>query len=183
VAALTEDGVSNEFLAKPLFDGGQGKNNNNTTLPLPRGDISHGTISHGTECPTIPLERDTPARPAERSTQTRQSCGSATEQTNPQIPTRAVKTKTGQIQLLEGLKPPTLDATGSLVSGKDIKNCAYRTNGRDTHCRNNSRTSQCGQPTRAQQCSRPQHPSQISGAVTCAPLALQRHTQLRGAAQ
>ena len=47
VAALTEDGESNEFLAKPLLDGGQGKNNNNTTLPLPRGDISPGTISHG----------------------------------------------------------------------------------------------------------------------------------------
>ena len=147
VAALTEDGDSNEFLAKPLLDGGQGKNNSNTTLPLPRGDISHGPISHGTECPTIPLERDTPARPAEchgtighgtecptiplerdtpagpaeQSTQTQQSCGSATEPMNPKIPTRAVKLQTGQEQVLEGLKPPTLAATGSLVSGKDIK--------------------------------------------------------------
>ena len=29
--------------------------------------------------------------------------------------------KPGQGQLMEGLKPPTLDATGSLVSGKDIE--------------------------------------------------------------
>jgi hypothetical protein len=70
---------SNEFLTQPLLDGGQGKANGNDkhTLLQPRGDINHGTHNQGTECQQLPHEWDTPACPAIKSMQTRQTWGSS----------------------------------------------------------------------------------------------------------
>ena len=86
MAEHIEDGEANELLKKPLLDSRQGKNIDKTTRALTRGYISQETMRQGTDCPTIPCERDTPANPAASSTQTQQSCGSATGTTTPEIP-------------------------------------------------------------------------------------------------
>jgi hypothetical protein len=114
---------STEILTHPLLGGGQGKTNgnNNHTLLHPRGDISQRTLNQGNECQHLPHERDTPACPAEKSMQTRQPCGSSTDIKVQHTPERAVAMPSGHGIKFKGLKPPTLQATGSLVPGKDIE--------------------------------------------------------------
>ena len=114
---------ADEALKQPLLDGGQGESNgnNNNKLLHPRGDISQRASDQGKECQHLLQERDIPACPAVQSMQTRQSCGSSIDITVPPIPKRAVTTPSRHRSEFEGLKPPILQATGSLVSGKDIE--------------------------------------------------------------
>jgi hypothetical protein len=116
------EGAPIDILTQPLVNGGQGKSggNGNQTLLHQEEDINHG-LSQGSKCHHLPHERDPPACPAVKSTQTQLTCGGSTDSTVPPTPKRAVAMPSGQGIEFEGLEPPTLTATGTLVSGKDIE--------------------------------------------------------------
>jgi hypothetical protein len=82
-------------------------------------------------------------------------------------------------QQVEGLLPPTLEATGQLVSGKDIKRLRLQNKRRQHALQEQQEKVTCGQPTWAPQSSHPQHRSPQNGEVRCARWALQLHI-LRG---
>jgi hypothetical protein len=126
-----EQQEADEALKQPLLYGGQSELNckSNNKLRHPRGDISQRASDQGKECQQLSLERDrpacpaanSPAFPAVQSRHTRKSCGSSTGINVPPIPERAVTTPSRQGREFKGLKPPTLQATGALVLGKEIK--------------------------------------------------------------
>ncbi len=71
--------------------------------------------------PSPPARTGPTGLPGSKINANQLSCGSLTDSTVPPTPERAVAMPSGQGIEFEGLKPPTLMATGTLVSGKDIE--------------------------------------------------------------
>jgi hypothetical protein len=108
-----------DTLHAPLLDGRQGKNcisNNAHSSQLPGDVIADQAHTTNRE---HPHKQDELAQPADQSKPTHQPYRSSTGLYNPNIPEKAVAT-TNRAQLVDGLLPPTLEATGQLVLGKDI---------------------------------------------------------------
>jgi hypothetical protein len=71
--------------------------------------------------PHLPHKRNTPASSANKSMPTQQPYGNSMGPKAPSTPERAVSLTKAAVHPLAGLQPPTLDATGQFVSGKDIE--------------------------------------------------------------
>jgi hypothetical protein len=115
------DGATEDILRKPLLDGGQGETNfSNNVFSHPQGDVN-AEVDTTTTLPNPPTNGEDGQFPERVHSNNEHPHDVNAECRQPTSTHSQPGNGTACQGHLDGLSPPTLNATGNLVAGRDIK--------------------------------------------------------------